>query len=1027
MKHKLLICELLPWSVLVLAARLTAQMPAPSPGTQPAEPPAFPKFEDVTKGMEPHKGLFTLWYYPDSARDKDKEKLLCQVPSGFLGQKFMVSVSQSGGGCFPIDEHVVQWQILDKQLLLIEPQSRYVVDEKNTIYDVVQRSYPDRIIAAAAIMTKSPEGDPVIDLGALLKSDFAGIGGGFWFSFSGRGSRGINPSLSRWISRKTFELNVEISVNLAVGRSYPSGSYDQQRVHYSLWKLPTSDYKPRAADDRVGYFLTAQEDWAKPTDARDLFNRYVDRWHLVKRDPTLARCEPKEPITFYVEKTVPVKYRQAVREGILEWNKAFEKCGFVDAIQVRQQTEDNEYKDLDPEDMRYSFIRWIVTGMGFAMGPHRANPFTGQIYDADIVFDDSLVRYHAEEARDLLPSALVEMKMRDPALRRMFAHYPQWLRPDRGWEQYVIPGDPREPADKPSDEPFVVPATLDSYGQVCDYARGMKHQLILAQSVLGDQPPEVMDRLVFDVVKHVVTHEVGHTLGLRHNFKGSTVYTLDQIKARRRTGEATTGSIMDYNPITCTHDHPTEGSFLSPTLGPWDYWAIEYGYRPGDCKYEPPTGALPPRPAGEGAAKVAASPGTDDKSKELNLPAEVLDKLTAEQRKALLKSIGATTDGSKSAIDKQAKPADAKESPASKPAAITGEEAILKAIASRCNEPDLAYGTDEDATMMGPDPRVNRYDAGDDPIAWADDRIDLINERMANVLKWAVKDGESWYHLRRTFMHLMIEKTMVLDYVGRYIGGQYTNRSHRGDPNGKPPFELVDVQTQYRALAVIEKSLYSDEFFAIDADVLNHLTSPRWYHEGAYVSFVVGFRIHDLIRELQWWNLFDRLLPMTLQRIQDAELQSTAADKMTLAEYLTRLQAACWGRAVDSERRDGGRWSEREPFVSDTRRSLQREYLDLMEDWVRMRPGSMLSPDIHAMLQEQLRSLRGQIQKVLSQAASPIDAVSRGHLQACSSRIERILAPQLREYDMRFFFSEGFGESDSRQRDPASPAMTPMR
>ena len=167
---------------------------------------------------------------------------------------------------------------------------------------------------------------------------------------------------------------------MAVSRSAPPGSYDKKMVHYSFWKLPQSDYQPRRADDRVGYFLTTNQDWAKPSDKRDIFNRYINRWHLVKRDPDLAMCEPRQPIIYYIEKTVPVRYRRAVRDGILEWNKAFEKIGFVNAVEVRQQTDDNEWKDLDPEDMRYSFFRWIVTGGGFAMGAqpgqsfHRPNP-----------------------------------------------------------------------------------------------------------------------------------------------------------------------------------------------------------------------------------------------------------------------------------------------------------------------------------------------------------------------------------------------------------------------------------------------------------------------------------------------------------------------------------------------------------------------------------------------------------------------------------------------------------------------------
>jgi hypothetical protein len=84
-----------------------------------------------------------------------------------------------------------------------------------------------------------------------------------------------------------------------------------------------------------------------------------------------------------------------VREGILEWNKAFEKIGFRDAIEVRQQ----ESEDFDPEDVNYNTFRWITTDQGFAMGPSRANPLTGEILDADIIFDASMVRYWREEAK----------------------------------------------------------------------------------------------------------------------------------------------------------------------------------------------------------------------------------------------------------------------------------------------------------------------------------------------------------------------------------------------------------------------------------------------------------------------------------------------------------------------------------------------------------------------------------------------------------------------------------------------------
>src|SRR5262249_15337399 len=105
---------------------------------------------------------------------------------------------------------------------------------------------------------------------------------------------------------------------------------------------------------------------------------------------------PKKSIKFYIEKTVPHEYRAAVQEGILEWNKAFEKIGFRNAIEVVQQRDD---EDWDPEDMNYNTLRWITTDSAFAMGPSRANPFTGEILDADIIFDADMVRYWKHQRR----------------------------------------------------------------------------------------------------------------------------------------------------------------------------------------------------------------------------------------------------------------------------------------------------------------------------------------------------------------------------------------------------------------------------------------------------------------------------------------------------------------------------------------------------------------------------------------------------------------------------------------------------
>ncbi len=965
---------------------------APTGPAQDAQ--RFPKFEDVTKDMQSKAGLFTLWSYPESAAEKDKEKLLCQIPKGFLGEKFMLSVSFSGGGFFtgfPLEETVVKLEILDKNLLLIEPESRYVIDEGQTVSDVVRRTYPERIRSSVAIVTLSPQGDPLLDLGTLLKSNFADIA---WMSagggpFPGMGGGGVNSGLSKWSKKKTFELNVEIGVELAIHRPSPPGSFDKKLVHFSFWKLPKSDYQPRIADDRVGYFITANQDWAKPTDARDIFNRYIDRWHLVKRDPSLAKCEPKQPITFYIEKTVPVRFRRAVRDGILEWNKAFEKIGFVNAVEVRQQTEDNEWKDLDPEDMRFSFFRWVVTGASFAMGPHRGNPFTGQIYDADIIFDDSMVRYLEREIQENLSTSILAARLREPGAREFFDRYPQFHRPATEWAGVSTESDAAQEVLRQRMSERLL--KRGHFG--CDYADGMKHQVALGYAMLAGLSKDVQERFLYDVIKEVVMHEVGHTLGLRHNFKASSIYALDEIKRRRTSGEPTVGSVMDYNAALFVGDKLEEGFFITPTIGPYDEWAIEYGYRPADGSFKGTVksgGDEAPKDGGEKKDDVAASAnaGTDGDSQG-DVPKDVLDKLPPEVRKMIEEKQGAVAA-------MKGKP-EAKSGGGPGSAGPNAAEAdMLHTIASRSAEPELAYASDEDTTLFGPDPRSNRFDMAADPVDWANARLELINARIKGLLDWSVKDRESWYYLRRSFIMLVFEKAQVMDYVGRYIGGQYTNRAHRGDPNAPSPFEPVDPELQRKSLAFIEDNMFRDEYFTFSPEMLNHLAAARWWHMGTGIDFVVDFPVHDFIGVLQWFQIFDRLFPNTLRRIHDAELKTSAANRLTAAEYLQRMHKAVWGDTFERLKSAKGTCSDASPCTTSIRRSLQREYLNMVEPLVRIPPGQVLSPDLHAMVQNSARRLGEQLSDAVKTGG--LDFATEAHLVSCKSRIERMLAPELNEF-----------------------------
>ncbi len=528
------------------------------------EKPDFKPFEEVTKGYELIEGFFPMYY------NKKTDDLLAVIPSGMVGKDFLMALSMtSGGGItgFPLGHRLVRWEEYNKKMILVQPELRHLKGKGTDVQDVIDRTYTDSVLLSTPIVTKRG-GDAVINLDSVLKKDFVGLGPFFGGS--------MDSSISKWVKRKGFKDNLELSVEAVFMAGNNGGT--KSVIHYSISRLPETDYKPREADDRIGYFMTARKNWAADHDDRTIFKRNIHRWQLRKSDPKQAVSDvhPDDQIVFYIEKTVPVKYRRYIREGIEMWNVAFENAGIRNAVQVRQQTDTNEFANIDPEDVNYNFFRWIVSGRSFAMGPSRANPLTGQILDADIIMDDSMARVWTARYDRMLgegPSAT-----EDPKLHSFFDAHPEWrptsamtnLIPDSGVDHNVDDWEPR------------AMKILDAFhpNGACSYASGAMHEMALGAAFLSATSDALAsrDEYVGQWIKLVACHEVGHTLGLRHNFKASSWKSLDDILANEDPDVPMTASVMDYNPAVYNLDGSKRKLYMSQAVGPYDEIAIAYGY-----------------------------------------------------------------------------------------------------------------------------------------------------------------------------------------------------------------------------------------------------------------------------------------------------------------------------------------------------------------------------------------------------------------------------------------------------------------
>jgi hypothetical protein len=836
----------------------------------PENKPEGKPFETVVKDFQKVDGLFTFYLKADDG------KTFMAINPDQLDKIFLCNVTRTAGDGTYYDngaesgEFPFMLKRVGQNIQMIQVNLRFRADSSSALAKAINRGVSNSIYGVAKIeaLPQKDNGILLVDPSSYFIQDINNTG--YFLGKNRQLEYSFDKDNSYFGVIKSFPLNSEIDAIYHFKTNKPNDAITMpspysmiHTYHFSLSALQKTDYRPRLADERVGYFQTVYQDYTH-LDSETPYVRYINRWNLQKAFPDSLLSPPKEPIVFWLENTIPLEYRPYVENGVLLWNKAFEKVGIKNAIVVKQMPDTASW---DPADVRYNTIRWVVyPGQTYAVGPSRTDPFTGQIYDADIrvcvdfirfmyIFSDYVIDPLHMNNHDISPNPGSEMNSR-----------------------------------------------ACEYGSKGADNAAFAYGLLMARSDF-DEKSEITKKYVEQYVTDLVNHEVGHTLGLRHNFKASSMHTISQIyDTSLVTREGISGSVMDYNLEVIAPKGIPQGDFYHLGPGTYDYWAIEYGYKP-------------------------------------------------------IKA----------------------DSPA-------GEVTELNKIASRCGEPLLVYGTDEDAqgtSAKGIDPLCSQFDMSSDPIGYFKDQMDLSKELWSKIETNLGKPGNRYQKMMSAFGKGFRPYRLAAQMAPRFVGGIYRNNSHVGDPGAGIPFEPVAAARQKEAMQFVGKYILAANAFEFPSSLLNKLQPERLEDLGEAVGKGdrIDYPVHNVVFNIQKDPIDYYFDPITLSRLQDIELRyGKGQPKYTMADMFGELRQLVWSELTTSAN------------INSFRRPLQRYHLEkLISLVIEKQPG--IPEDARTLARNDLTILQRGITKSL--LAPGLDTYTKSHLDESLARIDAALKASL--------------------------------